>query len=107
MPTKTMDIATLHQIVSDKADFGTFGRFTETPVNEMDADMKSAYDYTLKLRGLVPGPHMILRTPTDIFPAMEEVCSVRPLRTTDPEELSAPQVQKIFRTACRITRNYQ
>jgi 4-carboxymuconolactone decarboxylase len=28
-------------------------------VNEMDADMKSAYDYTLKLRGMVPGPHKI------------------------------------------------
>src|SRR5271154_3741918 len=25
----------------------------------MDADMKSAYDYTLKLRGMVPGPHKI------------------------------------------------
>ena len=49
----------LEQIVSDQSDFGTFGRFTETPVNEMDADMKSAYDYTLKLRGMVPGPHKI------------------------------------------------
>ena len=49
----------LERIVSDKSDFGTFGRFTETPVNEMDADMKSAYDYTLKLRGMVPGPHKI------------------------------------------------
>jgi 4-carboxymuconolactone decarboxylase len=45
--------------VSDKSDFGTFGVFIETPVNEMDADMKSAYDYTLKLRGMVPGPHKI------------------------------------------------
>jgi 4-carboxymuconolactone decarboxylase len=45
--------------MSGSADFGTFGRFTETPVSEMDADMKSAYDYTLKLRGLVPGPHKI------------------------------------------------
>jgi 4-carboxymuconolactone decarboxylase len=46
-------------------DFGTFGRFVETPVNEMDADPKSAYDYTLKLRGLVPGPHKIwLANPT-------------------------------------------
>jgi 4-carboxymuconolactone decarboxylase len=40
-------------------DFGTFGRFTETPVNEMDAETRSAYEYTLKLRGLVPGPHKI------------------------------------------------
>lgn len=40
-------------------DFGTFGRFSETPVTEMDPEMRSAYDYTLGLRGLVPGPHKI------------------------------------------------
>jgi 4-carboxymuconolactone decarboxylase len=40
-------------------EFGTFGRFIETPMGEMDSDMKSAYDYTLKLRGMVPGPHKI------------------------------------------------
>ena len=42
-----------------KPDFGTFGRFAETPVGEMPTEMKEAYDYTLKLRGLVPGPHKI------------------------------------------------
>jgi 4-carboxymuconolactone decarboxylase len=51
--------AELQQIVSDKTGFGTFGRFNETPVNKMDADMKSAYDFTLGLRGMVPGPHKI------------------------------------------------
>jgi 4-carboxymuconolactone decarboxylase len=40
-------------------DFGTFGRFVETPVAEMDPGTKSAYEYTLQLRGLVPGPHKI------------------------------------------------
>lgn len=45
--------------MADHADFGTFGRFAETPVNEMDAGTKSAYEYTRKLRGLVPGPHKI------------------------------------------------
>ncbi len=40
-------------------DFGTFGRFVETPVGEMPEEMKEAYDYTRKLRGLVPGPHKI------------------------------------------------
>jgi 4-carboxymuconolactone decarboxylase len=49
----------LKRIVSDKSDAGTFGRFDETPVSEMNADMKSAYDYTIKLRGMVPGPHKI------------------------------------------------
>lgn len=51
--------------MGDHTDFGTFGRFTETPVSEMDAEMRSAYEYTLKLRGLVPGPHKIwLANPT-------------------------------------------
>jgi 4-carboxymuconolactone decarboxylase len=45
--------------MTSKADFGTFGRFTETPANEMPEDMKQAYDFTMKLRGLVPGPHKI------------------------------------------------
>lgn len=47
------------RVVSDNSDVGTFGRFVETPVKEMDADMRSAYDYTVKLRGAVPGPHKI------------------------------------------------
>jgi len=55
----------LERIVSDQSDSGTFGRFVETPVQEMDAEMKSVYDYTLKLRGMVPGPHKIyLSNPT-------------------------------------------
>ena len=44
-------------IMSDSTDFGTFGRFEETAVGDMPADMKEAYDFTMKLRGLVPGPH--------------------------------------------------
>ena len=45
--------------MGDSPDFGTFGRFVETPVAEMDADMKSAFEFTRKLRGEVPGPHKI------------------------------------------------
>ena len=40
-------------------DFGTFGRYEEVPVGEMPADMKDAYNFTMKLRGQVPGPHKI------------------------------------------------
>ena len=40
-------------------DFGTFGRYKETPVAEMPPQMREAYDFTLKLRGAVPGPHKI------------------------------------------------
>jgi 4-carboxymuconolactone decarboxylase len=40
-------------------DFGTFGRYDETPVDRMSPHMKDAYDYTMQLRGIVPGPHKI------------------------------------------------
>lgn len=46
-------------MMTEASDFGTFGRFNETPVSQMPADMKDAYDFTRKLRGLVPGPHKI------------------------------------------------
>ena len=45
--------------MNSNTDFGTFGRFVETPASEMPEDMRQAYDFTLKLRGLVPGPHKI------------------------------------------------
>jgi 4-carboxymuconolactone decarboxylase len=49
----------------DPTDFGTFGRYTETPVDQMRPEMRDAYDFTLNLRGLVPGPHKIwLANPT-------------------------------------------
>jgi 4-carboxymuconolactone decarboxylase len=41
------------------SDFGTFGRFVETPVEQMPVEMKAAYDLTMRIRGLVPGPHKI------------------------------------------------
>ena len=51
--------------MSDSADFGTFGRYQETPVDEMAPDMKAAYEFTKQLRGIVPGPHKIwLANPT-------------------------------------------
>lgn len=51
--------------MSEQLDFGTFGRFQETPVRDMTPATKEAYDFTKKLRGLVPGPHRIwLANPT-------------------------------------------
>ena len=51
--------------MSESSDFGTFGRYAETPVDTMPPDMKEAYDFTMKLRGQVPGPHKIwLANPT-------------------------------------------
>ena len=49
----------------DGSDFATFGRFRETPVDRMPADTREAYEFTLRLRGMVPGPHRIwLANPT-------------------------------------------
>ena len=51
--------------MSTHPDFGTFGRYRETPVDEMPDAMRQAYEFTLKLRGQVPGPHKIwLANPT-------------------------------------------
>ena len=44
---------------SDPKDFGTFGRFKETPVSAMQPEMKDAFDFTKNLRLVVPGPHKI------------------------------------------------
>ena len=51
--------------MTDTPDFGTFGRFIETPVDQMSPEMKEAYEFTHELRGLLPGPHKIwLANPT-------------------------------------------
>lgn len=45
--------------MTEASDFGTFGRFRETPIDDMGSEMKAAYDFTMRLRGFVPGPHKI------------------------------------------------
>jgi 4-carboxymuconolactone decarboxylase len=51
--------------MTENSDFGTFGRYQETPIDEMSPAMRDAYEFTKKLRGLVPGPHKIwLANPT-------------------------------------------
>lgn len=45
--------------MADTSDFGSFGRYHEVPVGEMSAEMRDAYDTTMRLRGQVPGPHKI------------------------------------------------
>ena len=51
--------------MSTAPDFGTFGRYRETPVDEMPDAMRQAYELTMKLRGQVPGPHKVwLANPT-------------------------------------------
>ena len=45
--------------LTDAGDFGSFGRYEEVPIAQMAPEMKEAYDYTMQLRGIVPGPHKI------------------------------------------------
>ena len=44
---------------TEQSDFGTFGRYVETPVDRMSTEMLEAFEFTKKLRGEVPGPHKI------------------------------------------------
>jgi 4-carboxymuconolactone decarboxylase len=53
------DTNEIKALLEDPDAFGTFGRFTETPVDQMPPEMREAFDYTVQLRGLVPGPHKI------------------------------------------------
>ena len=45
--------------LTDVGDFGSFGRYEEVPIAHIEPEMKEAYDYTMQLRGIVPGPHKI------------------------------------------------
>lgn len=53
------NITTQLQVISGDDGFGTFGRFQETAVEEMPSETRDAYEFTLGLRGVVPGPHRI------------------------------------------------
>jgi 4-carboxymuconolactone decarboxylase len=43
----------------EAGDFGSFGRYEEVAVAQMAPAMKEAYEHTMQLRGIVPGPHKI------------------------------------------------
>ena len=45
--------------LTDAGDFGSFGRYEEVALAQMSPPMKEAYEYTMQLRGIVPGPHKI------------------------------------------------
>ena len=55
--TNQTDAQNFLKSMSGQSDFGTFGRYIETPVDQMSPEMRSAYDFTKNLRGVVPGPH--------------------------------------------------
>ncbi len=45
--------------MAQRSDFGTFGRYTELPLDQMTAGQRAAYDRTVEARGQVPGPYKI------------------------------------------------
>ena len=54
----------------DNPDFGTFGRYQETPLDQMNPEVRKAYDYTVKVRGQVPGPYKIWLENTKLIEVM-------------------------------------
>ena len=45
--------------MTENSDFGTFGRYQEVPVEHLAPEMKAAYEFTLGMRGHLPGPSKI------------------------------------------------
>ena len=45
--------------MSANSDFGTFGRYKELSLEEMTAEQRKAYDFTMRQCGQVPGPYKI------------------------------------------------
>src|ERR1700752_2325208 len=45
--------------MTDNADSATFGRYQEIPVDRLPAEMKEAYEFTVGMRGHLPGPSKI------------------------------------------------
>src|SRR6201998_3156974 len=51
-----MEKAALKQKTSD---FGTFGRYTEIPVDQMTSEQREGYELVVQERGEAPGPYKI------------------------------------------------
>ena len=77
--------------MSDNTDFGTFGRFAETPVSEMPERMKQAYDYTLKL----PGPDKIWLANPRLSPTIDARCEA--LFASGLQRSDAPSAEMVAR----------
>jgi hypothetical protein len=75
--------------MSETSDLGTFGRFEETSVRDMPPDMKEAYDFTMKLRGLVPGPHRIWLDNPELSKTVVPIGAYYPTRST----LTKPEIE--------------
>ena len=45
--------------MSANSDFGTWGRYKELSFEEITAEQRKAYDFTMRQRGQAPGPYKI------------------------------------------------
>ena len=45
--------------MTENSDFGTFGRYREVAVDQLAPEMKAAYEFTVGMRGHLPGPSKI------------------------------------------------
>ncbi|WP_158862286.1 carboxymuconolactone decarboxylase family protein [Leifsonia sp. AG29] len=68
-----MNVNDIKHALENPDDFGTFGRYVETPVDTMPPDMRDAFDFTKSLRGLVPGPHKIWAANPSLLRALAPV----------------------------------
>jgi hypothetical protein len=68
--------------MSNESDFGSFGRYVEISVDQMSPEMNDAYEFTKRLRGLVPGP---IRFGSPILGCPKRSCLPAPInRNTRP-----------------------
>jgi hypothetical protein len=66
------------RVVSKNSDVGTFERFVETSVNEMDTDMKSAHDITIELEwsDLIDAQVLIRRASVFVDDWLDRACRI-------------------------------
>jgi len=53
------NVGNLQEVERTASTFGTFGRYTEIPLDQMTPEQRTGYDFEVKERGEVPGPHKI------------------------------------------------
>jgi len=55
----SQNVGNLREVERTNSTFGTFGRYTEIPLDQMTPEQRTGYDFEVKERGEVPGPHKI------------------------------------------------
>jgi 4-carboxymuconolactone decarboxylase len=55
----SQNVGDLQEVEPMTSTFGTFGRYTEIPLDQMTPEQRTGYDLEVKERGEVPGPHKI------------------------------------------------